>query len=195
MPGERTIVAGVHRPNEEPKNVTVHPIRQLGDPVLRQPAARVERFDEALALLAADMIETMYDAPGVGLAAPQIGRSIRLVVYDDGSGTGSHVLVNPEISNLDGEEVMDEGCLSVRGPYAETRRAARLHVKAQDLRGRPIEFDAEEFLARIMQHETDHLEGMLFIDRLDDEGRREVMRQLREQEVSGAPHGRRFRRS
>jgi peptide deformylase len=174
--------------------VAIHPIRQLGDPVLRQPAARVERFDDALATLAADMIETMYDAPGVGLAAPQIGRSIRLVVYDAGDETGPHVLVNPEISGLEGEEVMDEGCLSVRGPYAETARAARLHLVAQDLLGDPVEFDAEGFLARIMQHETDHLEGKLFIDRLDDEGRREVMRQLREQEVSGTRTGRRFRR-
>lgn len=170
--------------------MTIHPIRQLGDPVLRQPAATVERFDEALALLAADMIETMYDAPGVGLAAPQIGRSIRLVVYDAGDETGPHVLVNPEISGLEGEDVMEEGCLSVRGPYAETTRAARLHVRAQDLRGEPLEFDADGFLARIMQHETDHLHGTLFIDRIDDEARREVMRQLREQEVSGG----RFRR-
>lgn len=174
--------------------MTIHPIRQLGDPVLRQPAAIVERFDEALAALAADMIETMYDAPGVGLAAPQIGRSIRLVVYDAGDETGAHVLVNPELSNLGGEEVMDEGCLSVRGPYAETKRFASLHLRAQDLQGRPVEFDAEGFLARIMQHETDHLHGTLFIDRLDDEGRREVMRQLREQEVSGGRLGRRFRK-
>ena len=174
--------------------MTIHPIRQLGDPVLRLPAAPVERFDEALALLAADMIETMYDAPGVGLAAPQIGRSIRLVVYDAGDETGAHVLANPEVSGLEGEEVMDEGCLSVRGPYAETTRAARLHLRAQNLAGEPVEFEAEGFLARIMQHETDHLNGMLFIDRLDDEGRREVMRQLREQEVSGGRIGRRFRK-
>jgi len=174
--------------------VTIHPIRQLGDPVLRQPAATIERYDDALALLAADMIETMYDAPGVGLAAPQIGRSIRLVVYDAADETGAHVLVNPEISGLEGEDVMDEGCLSVRGPYGETKRAARLHVRAQDLAGRPVEFDAEGFLARIMQHETDHLHGTLFIDRLDEDARREVMRQLTEQEVSGGRLGRRFRK-
>jgi peptide deformylase len=173
--------------------VTIHPIRQLGDPVLRQPSAPIDRFDDALAGLADDMIETMYDAPGVGLAAPQIGRSIRLIVYDDGGGSGAHVLVNPRVSDTTGEEVMDEGCLSVRGPYAETARAERVHVRGQDLRGRPVEFDAEGFLARIMQHETDHLEGVLFIDRLDDEGRRDVMRQLREQEVAGTRH-RRFRR-
>jgi peptide deformylase len=174
--------------------MAILPIRQLGDPVLRQPAAPVERFDEALATLAGDMIETMHDAPGVGLAAPQVGRSIRLIVYDDADGTGARVLVNPTLSGLEGEDVMDEGCLSVRGPYAETRRATGLHVRGQDLRGRPVEFDAEGFLARIMQHEADHLEGKLFIDHLDAEGRREVMRQLREQEVSGGRTGRRFRR-
>jgi peptide deformylase len=173
--------------------VAIHPIRQLGDPVLRRPSAPIERFDEALAALTADMIETMYEAPGVGLAAPQIGRSIRLIVYDDGDGSGAHALVNPEISGLEGEEVTDEGCLSVRGPYAETKRAARAHVRGLNLQGRPVEFDAEGFLARIMQHETDHLAGTLFIDRLDDEGRREVMRQLREQEVT-ATKQRRFRK-
>lgn len=183
-----------HRNERKRTNVRILPIRQLGDPVLRQPAAPVERFDDALAALAADMIETMYDAPGVGLAAPQIGRSIRLIVYDDGSGSGARTLVNPTVTGLEGEEVMDEGCLSVRGPYAETKRAARLHLTAQDLRGGPVEFDAEGFLARIMQHETDHLEGTLFIDRIDEEARRDVMRQLREQEVSGARQGRRFRR-
>ena len=169
-------------------------IRQLGDPVLRERTAPVERFDESLRLLADDMIETMYAAPGVGLAAPQIGRSIRLVVYDDGDGSGARVLVNPEVAGLEGADTMDEGCLSVRGPYAPTARAARLHVRGQALDGRPVEFDAEGFLARIMQHETDHLEGRLFIDLIDEEARRDVMRQLREQEVSGGRLGRRSSR-
>jgi|SRR5437588_3479865 len=174
--------------------MAILPIRQLGDPVLRERTAPVERFDESLRLLADDMIETMYAAPGVGLAAPQIGRSIRLVVYDDGDGSGARVLVNPEVAGLEGADTMDEGCLSVRGPYAPTARAARLHVRGQALDGRPVEFDAEGFLARIMQHETDHLEGRLFIDLIDEEARRDVMRQLREQEVSGGRLGRRSSR-
>ena len=173
---------------------TVRPIVQLGDPRLRLRGEPVDSFGKYLHELLDDMTATMRDAPGVGLAAPQIGRSIRLVVYDAADETGAHVLVNPKISGLEGEDVMDEGCLSVRGPYGETKRAARLHVRAQDLAGRPVEFDAEGFLARIMQHETDHLHGTLFIDRLDEDARREVMRQLTEQEVSGGRLGRRFRK-
>ena len=174
--------------------MAIVPIRQLGDPVLRQAARPVEHFDDALAALVDDMIETMYDAPGVGLAAPQVGRSLRLFVYDDGDGSGPRVLANPSIEGLEGEEVMEEGCLSLRGPYAPTGRAARLHVRGRDTGGHPVEFDAEGLLARIMQHETDHLDGLLFIDRLDEDARREVMRQLREQEVGGGLQGRRSRR-
>jgi len=174
--------------------MAILPIRQLGDPVLRQRARPVEEFDEALLRLVEDMIETMYDAPGVGLAAPQIGRSIRLFVFDDGDGTGARALVNPTLAGLAGEEVLEEGCLSIRGPYAPTKRATGVHVTGQSLTGQPVQFDAQGLLARIMQHETDHLDGMLYIDRLDDEGRREVMRQLREQEVAGERDGRRSQR-
>ena len=94
-------------------------------------------------------------------------------------------LANPEISGLDDELVAEEGCLSIRGPYAETPRAFRLHARGLTLDGEPVEFDAEALLARIMQHETDHLDGKLFIDRITDEARREVMRQLREQDFTG----------
>jgi peptide deformylase len=162
--------------------MTVRPIRQLGDPVLRQPGRDVDRFDSALVRLAEDMAETMYDAPGVGLAAPQIGLSLRLFVFDPDPSErhGWTALCNPELTGLEGEIVMEEGCLSIRGPYAETPRAARVLVRAVDLAGEPVEFVAEDFVARIMQHETDHLNGMLYIDRLTDEGRRDVMRQLRE---------------
>jgi peptide deformylase len=169
--------------------MTILPIRQLGDPVLREVARPVERFDDALARLAGDMLETMYDAPGVGLAAPQIGVSLRLIVFDDGDGQGGRVLVNPQVENLMGEQVLDEGCLSVRGPYAETARAVHLHVRGSSLTGEPVGFPAEGLLARIMQHEADHLDGKLFIDRISVEARREVMRQLREQEIGGGPQG------
>ncbi|MDP9342088.1 MAG: peptide deformylase [Actinomycetota bacterium] len=170
--------------------MTILPIRQLGDPVLRERARPVERFDAQLARLAADMLETMYDAPGVGLAAPQIGISLRLVVFDEGSGSGPQVLANPEVFDLEGEEVHEEGCLSVRGPYAELGRALKLRARGLSLTGERVEFEAEGLLARIMQHETDHLDGTLFIDRLTDEARREVMRQLREQELSRSRTGR-----
>src|SRR5438105_15937808 len=94
--------------------VAILPIRQLGDPVLREVARPVDRFDEALARLAQDMLETMYDAPGVGLAAPQVGVSFRLIVFDDGGDDGPRSLANPEIFALEGEEVREEGCLSIR---------------------------------------------------------------------------------
>jgi peptide deformylase len=174
----------------EHAEVAILPIRQLGDPVLREKARPVERFDAQLARLAQDMIETMHDAPGVGLAAPQIGISLRLIVFDDGSGGGPRALANPEIFDLDGEDVHEEGCLSVRGPYAELGRGLELRARGFSLKGEAVEFEAEGLLARIMQHETDHLDGTLFIDRLSDEARREVMRQLREQELSRSRIGR-----
>jgi peptide deformylase len=163
--------------------VAIVPIRQLGDLVLREVARPVTRFDESLARLAQDMKDTMYDAPGVGLAAPQIGVSLRLIVYDDGSGEGARSIANPEVFDLEGEEVREEGCLSVRGPFSELARALRLRAKGVTLAGEPVEFEAEGLLARIMQHECDHLDGTLFIDRLSEDARREVMRQLREQEL------------
>ena len=163
--------------------MAIVPIRQLGDPVLREVARPVTRFDASLVRLVQDMTDTMYDAPGVGLAAPQIGVSLRLIVYDDGSGEGARAMANPEISDLEGEDIREEGCLSVRGPFSELGRAQRLHARGVTIAGEPVEFQAEELLARIMQHECDHLEGTLFIDRLSEDARREVMRQLREQEL------------
>ena len=167
--------------------MAILPIRQLGDPVLREVARPVERFDAALERLARDMIETMYDAPGVGLAAPQVGVSLRLIVFDDGEGDGPRILANPEVSDLLGEQVLEEGCLSIRGPYSETARALHLRARGFDHSGEPVEFEAEGLLARIMQHENDHLNGKLFIDRISAQARREVMRQLREQEVRRGP--------
>ena len=174
--------------------MAIVPIRQLGDPVLREVARAVDRFDQSLVRLAQDMLETMYDAPGVGLAAPQIGVSLRLIVFDDGSGDGSRALANPEIFELEGEEVREEGCLSVRGPFSELGRAYRLRARGLSLAGEKVEFEAEGLLARIMQHECDHLEGKLFIDRLSEDARREVMRQLREQELKDPGSGARTSR-
>ncbi len=157
-------------------------IRTLGDPVLRERALPIERFDDALRTLAGDMIETMHAAPGVGLAANQVGLRLACFVYDDREGHEGFV-ANPELSEHDGEDTMDEGCLSIPGPYHPTSRALRVRLVGKDLHGRPIDIAAEGLLARIFQHETDHLNGMLFVDRLDDDGRRDVMRQLRELEV------------
>ncbi|MGZ5213171.1 MAG: peptide deformylase [Actinomycetota bacterium] len=158
------------------------PIRTLGDPVLKAPTKPVDRFDDALRRLADDMLETMYDAPGVGLAGPQVGISLRLFVFDDGV-TGPMFMANPELLSPDGEIVEEEGCLSIPGPFYPTCRSARIICRGQDLQGDPLEMRGEGLLARILQHETDHLEGMLFIDRLDEEGRKAVLAELRRIEL------------
>ncbi len=157
-------------------------IRTLGDPVLRGAATPVETFDDALRGLADDMFETMYAAPGVGLAANQVGLRMSCFVYDDREGHSGFV-ANPELFEPQDEETIEEGCLSIPGPYHPTVRAVSVRLRGADLGGAPLDVRAEGLLARIFQHETDHLRGMLYIDRLDDEGRRDVMRQLREFEV------------
>jgi peptide deformylase len=162
--------------------VTVMPIRTLGDPVLREMAAPAEVFDDALRRLVGDMLETMYAAPGVGLAGNQVGLRTACFVYDDREGHAGFV-ANPRLSEQEGEETLEEGCLSIPGPYHPTVRAARVRLVGADLDGEPLDIVAEGLLARIFQHETDHLNGLLYIDRLDDAGRRDVMRQLREFEV------------
>jgi len=158
------------------------PIRILGDPVLREPAKPVTTFDRTLRTLRDDMLETMYEAPGVGLAGPQVGISLRVFTFDDGQ-TGPSFMANPVLFGGEGELLEEEGCLSIPGPYHETKRYARIMCSGQDVDGAPLELTGEGLLARIFQHETDHLDGMLFIDRLDDEGRRSVLAELRRIEL------------
>jgi peptide deformylase len=165
------------------------PIRTLGDPVLREPARPVERFDASLEALARDMFETMYAAPGVGLAGPQVGVSLRIFTFDDGQ-TGPLVMVNPVLSAPEGSLLEEEGCLSIPGPYHPTPRAATVTCSGQGLQGGAVTMTGEGLLARIFQHETDHLDGRLYIDRLDDEGRRAVMAELRRIELGLAEPGR-----
>jgi peptide deformylase len=162
--------------------MAIIPIRTLGDPVLRAEAAQVDTFDQTLVRLSEDMFETMYAAPGVGLAAPQIGLSLSFFVYDDGQG-GKGAVANPRMTIIGDEQTDEEGCLSIPGLYHDTTRAMKVRLEGLDLRGDPIELEAEELLARIFQHETDHLHGMLFIDRLPEDGRRQVMAELREREL------------
>ena len=172
--------------------MTIIPIRTLGDPVLKIPARDVEAFDETLARLAEDMFETMYDAPGVGLAAPQVGLSLRFFVYDSGQGdTGA--IANPVLSEMDGEQESDEGCLSVPGLYCPTTRFAHVCLDGQDLQGRPITVHADELLARIFQHETDHTVGLLYLDRLDRREHKLAMAELRQRDLA-EPHGGLFQR-
>jgi peptide deformylase len=160
----------------------IMPIRTFGDPVLKTVSRPVTRFDAQLRKLFDDMVETMYEAPGVGLAGPQVGRSVRLFVYDDGE-TGPRFMANPELSGGDGTIEAEEGCLSLPGPYHLTGRFATITCRGQNLDGSWYEMQADGLLARIFQHETDHLEGLLFIDRLDDEGRRAVLAELRRIEL------------
>jgi peptide deformylase len=152
-------------------------IRTFGDPVLKQVAKEVTEIDDALVRLTDDMLATMYDAPGVGLAAPQVGVQKRLFVYDWGEGPG--VLINPVVLESDGEWTFEEGCLSVPGLSWEIQRPKTIHVVGVDLDGNDVDFDLDEYEARVFQHELDHLDGVLLLERLDDETRREAMKVLR----------------
>jgi peptide deformylase len=168
--------------------VAILTIRTLGDPILRSKASPVTVFDDDLAQLAADMHETMRAAPGVGLAASQVGRLLRLFVYDTGDEGESGSLVNPEIIWASEEMVeAEEGCLSLPGTYYPVTRAVAVKVRAQDVTGAPVEKEGEGFLARIFQHEIDHLDGILFIDRLAPELRKEAMKALRDQDFGMTP--------
>jgi peptide deformylase len=167
--------------------MSVHQIRMLGDPVLRERCRDVDVFDDALRSLAKDMTEAMYAAPGVGLAANQVGLAIRLFVYDAGDGSGPGAVANPEVLDEDGEQNEDEGCLSISGVYRPTRRALRVRLTGVDLGGAPVSTEAEGLLARIFQHETDHLNGMLYIDRLPEPDRRSALAEYRDIELGATP--------
>ncbi|WP_124727666.1 peptide deformylase [Staphylospora marina] len=141
-------------------------IVQYPDPVLRKKAVLVSRFNERLHKLLDDMAETMYDARGVGLAAPQVGISKRVIVVDVGDGL--YEMVNPEIVAKEGEQIEPaEGCLSIPNLLGVVRRARWIRVKGQDRYGNPVELEAEDYLARAFQHEIDHLNGILFPDVAD----------------------------
>jgi len=159
-------------------------IRTIGDPVLRARAAEVTDIDGKLAKLADDMLATMYDAPGLGLAAPQVGVQKRLFVYD--VGEGPMTIVNPEIVETRDEWAFDEGCLSIPGLAFELIRPKEVHLKGYDLGGNEVSIEADELLARAFQHEMDHLDGVLFIERLDDDTRKAAMRIIREQRLTAA---------
>jgi peptide deformylase len=160
--------------------VTAFAIRTYGDPALRQRAREVEDIDGRLKQLADDMVETMYGAPGVGLAAPQVGVQKRLFVYDTGEGEGPRVIVNPVLSELRGEWTFEEGCLSVPGLSWPIVRPKEVHLTGYDLHGEEVSIEADEYLARVLQHEVDHLDGVLLVERLDEDQRRDARRILRQ---------------
>jgi peptide deformylase len=162
--------------------VALIPIRTFGDPVLRQPTADVIGIDDALRQLAADMLETMYDAPGVGLAANQVGVQRRFFVYDVGDGPA--VVINPQIVETSGEWSYLEGCLSVPDQHFEIVRPHSVRLVGIDLDGNGLDIEATDLLARCFLHEVDHLDGKLLLERLDDAQRKEAMRVLRTRDLS-----------
>jgi peptide deformylase len=167
-------------------------IRLYPDPVLRAPGRPVSRFDAELDKLVSDMIETMHAAPGVGLAAPQVGVGLRLAVVDLSVGKDAqqlYVLINPELVEKAGSDLDVEGCLSLPGITDKVERPERVRVRALDRRGNPFELPAEGFLARAVCHEIDHLHGILFTDHLRGLRKERIKRQLKRL-ASGAPAGR-----
>jgi peptide deformylase len=164
-------------------------ILEYPDPRLRTRAAPVSLFDDALRRLAGDMLETMYAAPGVGLAATQVNIHQRLLVADVSEERNQpQILVNPEILSQEGIAVREEGCLSVPGIFDEVERAARIQVRAQDVDGKTFELNAEGLLAVCIQHEIDHLNGKLFVDYLSELKRERIRKKLekeRKQRESG----------
>lgn len=155
-------------------------IRLVGDPVLRQRAADITDIDGRLARLADDMVTTLNGAAGLGLAAPQVGVQKRLFVYDLRDDEGPKVIVNPIISEARGEWVYDEGCLSVPGLSWEIVRPKEVHLAGYDLDGNEVSLEADELMARLFQHELDHLDGRLVLDLLDEDQRKQAMRTMRE---------------
>jgi len=163
--------------------VSVKPIRLFGDPVLRTAADPVRDFDAELRKLVKDLTDTMMDAPGAGLAAPQIGVGLRVFTYfvDDELGH----LINPALDLSEEQDTDDEGCLSFPGLSFPTKRAWGTVAKGFNMYGDPVTLEGTERMARCFQHETDHLDGVLFIDRLDPEQKKLAMRAIREAEWSG----------
>lgn len=161
----------------------VRPIRQLGDPVLRQPCRAVTSFDRTLALLVDDLMETCRLPGRAGLAAPQIG--VGLAVFSWNIDGDEGYVVNPVVVATEGDQNGDEGCLSIPGVRVPTPRAERAVVAGVDVAGVPVEVSGTGLMARCLQHETDHLAGVLYIDRLDRQARKEAMRAIRHAALAG----------
>jgi peptide deformylase len=165
--------------------VTVQPIRLFGDPVLRTPAAPVVDFDAELRRLVKDLTETMLEAPGAGLAAPQIGVGLRVFTYNVDGEVGH--LVNPDLTLSEETQHGEEGCLSIPDLTFDCTRALSVVARGFSMYGEPVTLEGSDLLARAIQHETDHLDGVLFVERLDAETRKAAMRAIRESDWFGAP--------
>ncbi len=156
-------------------------VRKYGDPILRRRAAPVREITPEIRRTVEDMIETMYDEIGLGLAAPQVGVSLRLMVVSHDKTGEARVLVNPVIAEQGGEVTSEEGCLSLPGIFAPVTRAEWVQLEAQDLEGHPVSIRGRGLTARVFQHETDHLDGVLFIDRLDTMTRDRIKRRIKKE--------------
>lgn len=167
--------------------MAVYPIRTFGDPVLRMETKPVADIDDRVRTLVQDMIETMYQAPGVGLAANQIGVSRRIAVFDAHDELGARVMINPELVETSGEVELEEGCLSVPRRWWNVTRPSFARVRALDLDGNEVEYAGDGLLGRVLQHEFDHLDGRLIIDRLAREERKRALKELREEALGIQP--------
>ena len=168
--------------------MSIQPIRLFGDPVLRKPALEVVDFDRELRRLVSDLTDTMLEAPGAGLAAPQIGVGLRVFTWYVQGEVGH--LVNPVLDLSEEQQDGPEGCLSIPGLSIDCRRALSVVAKGFDQHGEPVTIEGSELLARAIQHETDHLDGVLFLDRLDPANRKLAMKEIRESDwfgLAGAP--------
>lgn len=165
--------------------MSVRPIRLFGDPVLRTPASPVVDFDAELRRLVRDLTDTMVDAPGSGLAAPQLGVGLRVFTYHVDGEIGH--LVNPELELSEQTQHGDEGCLSIPDMTFPCTRAEQVTARGLDQHGEPLTMLASDLLARCVQHETDHLDGVLFVDRLDADTRKAAMRAIRAASWAGEP--------
>ena len=165
--------------------MSIRPIRLFGDPVLRTPATPVVDFDKELRTLVADLTDTMVDAPGAGLAAPQLGVGLRVFTWHV-EGEFGH-LVNPTLTLSEETQEGPEGCLSIPGFSIDCKRALSVVAHGFDMHGEPLLIEGSEMLARAVQHETDHLDGIIFVDRLDRDARKEAMKFIRESEWFGEP--------
>jgi peptide deformylase len=161
----------------------IQPIRLFGDPVLRSRASAVVDFDKELRTLVQDLTDTMLDAPGAGLAAPQIGVGLRVFTWHVDGEVGH--LVNPDLTLSSDIQEGPEGCLSLPDLVFDCRRSLSVVARGWSMYGEPVTIEGSELLARAIQHETDHLDGVLFIDRLDAEARKAAMKQIRESEWFG----------
>ena len=164
-------------------------IRLFGDPVLRSKAADVTQIDGSVARLCDSMFTTMYTARGIGLAAPQVGVRKRLFVYDEPETCGRGVILNPVITGSDGTWIFEEGCLSVPGYSWEIERPRTIALSGVDLDGNEVTVEADDLFARLIQHEIDHLDGVLLTERLDPDQRRAALSELRRRGLSAAGAG------